>query len=145
MRHKVTLLGNCPRRPVLVILRLVLAGAMAAASASGLRGDEQGQNDIGRCCSEAGSILRRAPGQRTWELVPRDGALKNEEALLGAVDGCLDSANGGVRLLFRGDLDGSSPFPIVETAIMPHQDKDVDFAFTLDRGRVELRSEEHTS
>src|SRR5262249_39414632 len=45
---------------------------------------------------------------------------------------------GAVRLTFLSDLEGSSPFPVLESAVALHAA--ADFEFSLDRGRVELVS-----
>ena len=54
------------------------------------------------------------------------------------VGAALVSKNGGVRAAFRGDFNGNSPLPVLETAVILHEATDVDLDLTLDRGRIDL-------
>jgi hypothetical protein len=50
----------------------------------------------------------------------------------------LESANKAVTMTFLSDLDGTSPFPIIENAVILREDPKLDLDFVLDRGRVDL-------
>jgi uncharacterized protein (TIGR03000 family) len=93
---------------------------------------------VARCVTDGGLLVRREAPDKPWRLVEDKEDLYSGDLLVGGVGASLDSRNGGVRLSLQSDLDQSSPFPIVESAVILHASTDVDLDFTLDRGRVEL-------
>ncbi len=93
---------------------------------------------VGVCVTESASILRRAPGDKTWHTVAQKGAVNNGDLLVGLPGAQLDSQDGAVRLSLLADLDRSSPFPVLESAVVVRQTPGIDLEFTLDRGRVEI-------
>src|SRR5262249_40085495 len=93
----------------------------------------------GRSISGEVSFLRREAPDKPWQPLPAKAEVMTGDLLIGAEIGAsLDSANGAVRLGIRGDLDGNSPFSILETAISLNPATDVDLDVTLDRGRIDL-------
>jgi uncharacterized protein (TIGR03000 family) len=96
---------------------------------------------VAKCVTEGGLLVRREGPEKPWRLVEDKEELFSGDLLVGGVGAALDSRNGAVRLVFQSDLDNSSPFPIVETAVILHADTDVDLDITLDRGRVDLRNQ----
>jgi hypothetical protein len=93
---------------------------------------------VAKCVSAKASMLRREPGAKDWHVVAANEPLRIEDLLLGLPGAQLDSAKGGVRLTFQSDLDGLSPYAIVESAVVLHNNPNVDLEFVLDRGRVDL-------
>lgn len=113
------------------------AGKERPAAAKVEAGDERG--GAGKSVSPTATILRRkGPIGEPWQVVRQNDAVHAGELLLGLPGAVLDSANGAVRLSMRSDLSGVSPFPVVENAVVLHDDKGVDLSFTLDRGRVDV-------
>jgi len=88
--------------------------------------------------TETASLLRREGPGKPWQVVKADETLLTGDLLLGGASGGLDSANGAVRLVTVGDVDGRAPLPIHETAFVLHEAKDVDLDLTLERGRIRL-------
>jgi hypothetical protein len=93
---------------------------------------------VGTRVTEIGTLLRRAEGKQTWEVVSGKGSLVMGDLLLGLPGATLDSADGAVRVTLHSDFDGKSPFPAIESALQMQLNPKVDLDFTLDRGRVEL-------
>jgi hypothetical protein len=93
---------------------------------------------VAKCVSATATMLRREPGAKDWHVVAANESLAIEDLLLGLPGAQLDSAKGGVRLTFQSDLDGLSPYPIVESAVVLHNNPNVDLEFVLDRGRVDV-------
>lgn len=116
---------------------LLLSFALAVPA---VRAEEKAERkEVARSAGEAGVLLRRAPDSKEWQPVPEKGALQSGDLVLGIdVGAALVSNNGAVRLNFRGDFDRTSPFPILETAVIPNAATDVDLDVTFDRGRIDL-------
>ncbi len=83
-------------------------------------------------------LFRRPAADQSWQRVGASAPLKAGELLLGLPGAGLQSQNGGVELRFLTDLDGTSPYPIREAAVVLHNGPGADLDFTLDRGRVDL-------
>lgn len=90
------------------------------------------------CASPNGTMLRRPSGTKDWKLVKEKEGLPTGDLLVGGPGGMLDSANGAVHLTMLTDLSGTSPFPVIESALALRANPEVDLDFTLDRGRVDL-------
>jgi hypothetical protein len=88
--------------------------------------------------SAKGMILRRESPEKPWQLVDEGEVLNTGDLLLGLPGAVLESKNGAVHLVFRSDLSNTTPYPIVETALILEEVKDTDLAFKLDRGRVDF-------
>jgi uncharacterized protein (TIGR03000 family) len=95
---------------------------------------------VAKCVTEGGLLVRREGAEKPWHLVEDKEELFSGDLLVGGLGAALDSRNGGVRLSLQSDLDGSSPFPIIESAVILHEGANVDLDLTFDRGRVELRN-----
>jgi hypothetical protein len=83
-------------------------------------------------------MVRREASGKPWHAVNKDEALYSGDLLVGTMGASLDSSNGAVRLIFRTDLSGQSPYPVIEAAAVLHNTSNEDLDFTLDRGRVDL-------
>jgi hypothetical protein len=92
----------------------------------------------GRSLSEPGLLLGRPKAGEAWQVIPEKEALPAGALLIGLAGAQLDSENGAIRLSFLGNLDGLSPFPIIESAVTLQSSPQVDLDFALDLGRVEL-------
>jgi hypothetical protein len=116
-------------------------GLMLVVGQAGHAGDIKAEPDkrvpVATGTSEAATLIRRTAGEREWHLVDQLEMLKSSDLIVGLVGGVIDTQK-GVRIRFTGDLDGISPFPILESAVILHDSADKDLDFTLDRGRVEL-------
>jgi hypothetical protein len=93
---------------------------------------------VGKLVTPAGTLLRREAFGKPWHLVQPKDALPSEELLLGLPGASIENKAGTVRLTFLTDLDGQSPFPVKECAVVLHDTPAVDLDFTLDRGRADL-------
>jgi hypothetical protein len=88
--------------------------------------------------SETCTLLRREAKDQPWHIVKQNEKLRTGDLLVGGREAVLDSLNGAVRLEMLGDMNGQTPFPVIETAIVLHPAKDVDLDLTMDRGRLDL-------
>jgi uncharacterized protein (TIGR03000 family) len=94
---------------------------------------------VARNSSEAGALLRRSAEGKPWQPIGKNEGIPAEDLVVGIdVGAALVSKNGGVRMDFRGDFNGISPLPVLETAAILHEASDVDLDVTLDRGRIDL-------
>jgi hypothetical protein len=92
----------------------------------------------GRVQSADGTIVRRESPDKPWQVVKEFDTVYTGDLLITGSQGSVLSANGGARLSAIGSMTGVPEFPILETGVIFHEAKDVDFDFTLDRGRVDL-------
>jgi hypothetical protein len=91
---------------------------------------------VAKCVTADGLLVRREGPDKPWRVVDNKEELFSGDLLVGGLAASLDSRNGAVRLSMQSDLDGISPYPIIETAVILHESTDVDLYVTLDRGRV---------
>jgi hypothetical protein len=93
----------------------------------------------GKNASAKGLLVRReGPVGSPWIVVDEKQGLPAGNMLLGLPGTMIDSANGAVHVNMRSDLDSTSPFPVVENAIILNDNPKVDLDFVLDRGRVDV-------
>jgi hypothetical protein len=108
------------------IFALLLAGPAAAA------------DPVAKSESLAAAFLRQPAGAAGFEPVPANGPLSPGELLIGLPGAALKSANSAVVLTSRADPDGTSPLPILETAVVLNPPDKCDLDVTLERGRIDL-------
>jgi len=116
---------NSARKLVFGLLSLLALGASASAA----EGDSP---------PVKGTILRRAAPGKPWLVHDGKEPAPVGQLLLGLPMTHLTSKNGAVELTFLGDLLGLSPLPVLETAIVLKESKDVDLDLVLDRGRIDM-------
>ena len=126
-------------------LRKITGALVLAALGAGRGGaDEPAQRTaVAKCVTPTGSILRREAPDKPWQLVKEGETLYSGDLLLGMSGAALDGRDGAVRLTFVSDPTGSSPLPILETAVVLGNSKDVDFDFFLERGRVDFANQKN--
>ena len=111
--------------PVAVLCLLAVAPAQPPAAAA-------------KSESPAGSFLRRTAPASAFEPLPANATVAAGELLVALPGATLISANGSVGLTCRADFEGTSPLPVLETALALDQPAGVDLDVTLDRGRIDL-------
>jgi hypothetical protein len=94
----------------------------------------------GKCLTPTGTMIRREAPDKPWEIVKSKEDLHSGDLLVGLPGAMLASKNNAVRLAFLVDLEGKSPFPIKECAVVLHDNPAVDLDFTLDRGRADVQN-----
>src|SRR5262249_36510570 len=128
-------------------LRKLIGALTLAALCPGLDGgrgwadEPAARTAVAKCVTPTGSILRREAPDKSWQIVKEGETLYSGDLLLGMSGAALDSRNGAVRLSFVSDPTGSSPLPIIETAVVLKDSKDVDLDFLLERGRVDFANQ----
>src|SRR5262249_32011015 len=95
---------------------------------------------VAKCAAETGLLVRRESPDKPWHFVANKEELFSGDLLVGGASPVVNSRNGAVSLILQGDLDGPSPFPIIETAVVLHETTDADLDFTMERGRVVIRN-----
>lgn len=93
---------------------------------------------VGKSISPSGSLVRREAEGKDWQAVKQGEEIFSGDLLLGVPFGALDAKDGAVRLGLIGDLDGKSPYPVIESAAALHEPSACDLDFTLDRGRADV-------
>jgi hypothetical protein len=94
------------------------------------------REEAGKSLSPKGMLLSRQGPQAAWQVVGEKEALFTNDLLLGLPGASISNSAGTVQVQLLKDLD--SPYPVMEPAIILHQDKEFDLDFTLDRGLVVL-------
>lgn len=115
-----------------LLLPLVVQPVSAADTA---RPKPEPRVAVGKCISPTASLVRREAGGQAWKVVAQNEEVFSGDLLL-AVPLAMIELKKGVRLGLLADLDGRTPFPIIETAVVLHDNSATDLDFTLDRGRV---------
>jgi hypothetical protein len=118
-----------------------LALSLIALSLPAARAADDRRVAAGTLVTETASLLRREAPDKPWQVVKEKEEVRTGDLLLGGSGGAVVSRDGGVRLAVVGDLDASSPQPVIETAFVLHEAKGADLDVTVDRGRLELVNE----
>src|SRR5262245_32987246 len=108
-------------------------------SAAEVKKGSEDKTATAKNASAKGFLIRRhgEMGQ-PWTVVGENELLPAGDLILGLPGAMIDAANGSVHLNMRSDLDSTSPFPIVENAIVLRDSGKADLSFVLDRGRVDV-------
>src|SRR5579883_157326 len=93
---------------------------------------------VGTSSAPAAAIARREPDKAAFDLLPAGAELYAGDLLIPLPGVGVRNKAGTVELTSRADLEGKSPFPILETGIILNAGPDADLDFTLDRGRVDV-------
>lgn len=93
---------------------------------------------VAKCLTASGTILQRDSKTLKWQPVKEGAELFSGDLLVGLPGATMVSKDGAVKLVLQADLEGISPFPTMESAVILHAPDKVDFDYTLDRGRVEV-------
>jgi hypothetical protein len=91
-----------------------------------------------RATSPAGSLSARRSEADGFNVLTENADLSTGGLLLLLPGATLESKNKAVGLKSLADYDGTSPLPILETALTLNEPKDADLDLTLDRGRIDL-------
>lgn len=113
--------------------------ALAVLALAEAAGQEKARVAVGQVASRDGTILERQAGGTTWKVLHHKDPVYSGDLLVGLPGAAVDSKDGAVRLTFLSDLDNTSPFPVLESAVLLREPgKDFDFSFVLDRGRIDI-------
>ncbi len=100
---------------------------------------ESKKTPVARCLSKDGSLLVLEQGSSTWKSAKHEEELFAGDLILSGAGTVIENIDKSVRLTFRGDIAGSSPLPIRETAIRLLPKKEgFEFSVDFERGRIEL-------
>ncbi|MCI0704746.1 MAG: hypothetical protein L0241_27125 [Planctomycetia bacterium] len=94
---------------------------------------------VAKTTSPAAAFAARSPTATKFEVLPANAELHTSDVILALPGATLESKTGAVAVTSLADYDKRSPLPILETAlILNPPEKDIDLAFQLDRGRVDI-------
>jgi hypothetical protein len=119
-------------------LGTVLSVCSLVLLASGPVRAAEGRTAVGKNASPAGAVVAREAGGKGWQALAPDAPVHSGDLLVGLPGAVLVGPKGAVRLRMVSDLGRVSPFPVVENAVVLHDNPSADLAFTLDRGRVDV-------
>jgi hypothetical protein len=103
---------------------------------------EPARTAVAKSTSLAGSLAARAAEDKPFEVLPAGAELSTGDLLVALPGAALESKDGAVAVKSLADYDNRSPLPILETAlVLAPAEKGEDFAFTLDRGRVDVTNQ----
>jgi hypothetical protein len=131
---------SCQTAPVVVLAGSWLAGLwLALVRADEPAADADKGAPAAKSASATGSMVRRTGPDKPWQPVAKDEDLHAGEMIVGQAGAVIASSNGAVRFTLQTDLEGKSPYPIIETGVRLGQpSKGMDLDLTLDRGRIDL-------
>jgi hypothetical protein len=132
--------GGCRLAWTACVTNLGLVAVLAAVT----WGADEPRLPIGKCVTPLGSLLQRQPSAKTWQALKPQESVHSGDLLVALPGAALDSKNGSVRLALLADLAQVSPYPVLESAVVVHDNPRVDLDFTLDRGRVDVTNRKTT-
>jgi hypothetical protein len=121
----------------LATVLMMLTGPWAKADDKG-SGSEEKRVALAKLAESGGVLLARESG-KTWKVVGNSDSIYSKDTLLAlpADRATLVTSNKAVTISLWGNLPLST-VPVVESAIVLHQNPDVDLELTFERGRVVL-------
>jgi hypothetical protein len=114
-----------------------VALAVLLASPARVRSADEGAA-VGKCADDKPMLARRVSADKSWRFVKDKDAIHDGDLLVGGGGPTISSANNAVALALTGDMSMTSPFPVIETAVVLHPPGDSDLNFSLERGAVIL-------
>lgn len=94
---------------------------------------------VAKATSAAGTFAAKPADGSAFRVLGANAELHAGELLVALPGASLAAKDGSVALTSFADYEGRSPLPILETAVtLNPAEKGADFAFTLDRGRVDI-------
>jgi hypothetical protein len=125
-------LSSC-RFPALFLLIALCAPALADSSS----GSEEKRVAVAKATDSPGILLSREAG-KPWKLVGPGDSIYTRDMLLvlPGARGSFVTNNKAATVELWGNLPQVSDFPVLESAVILHENADFDLDFTLDRGRV---------
>jgi hypothetical protein len=114
---------------------LVIAAAIPSLLDAADDNKPEPRTPVGKHVTATGMLLQREPG-KAWQAVKESGNVFSGDMLVGLPGATLLYRDSEVRLELLSDLEGTSPFPVLEAAVVLHAPAKADFDFTLGRGRV---------
>lgn len=100
---------------------------------------EQQKTPLARSLSKDGSLLVMPKGSSSWKTAKHEEEFYEGDMIISGAGTSIENIEKTVKLTFRGDIAGTSPLPIRETAIILLPKKEgVDFSVDFERGRIEL-------
>jgi hypothetical protein len=132
------------RRNVFALAALlgVVISLRGVAAASPPEGLVQQKVVVGRT-GLAGLLFHREGANNAWHLLGPAADVYSEDLIVALPAGVINSKSKNVRLTLLSDLARTSPYPVLESAVVLHE-TDVDLDFTLERGRVDVTNTQKT-
>ncbi len=130
----------CPRA---VALALNLGLLATLGDSIWVRADEpkaqtqERRTVVGRA-ARLSALLRREGPEKTWRLIKPTDPIYSDEMVVAIPHGAINSVTENIRLRLLSDLARLSPYPVLESAVVVHENPELDLDFTLDRGRVDV-------
>jgi hypothetical protein len=93
---------------------------------------------VAKSTSPAATFAARPSNGIQFRTLPANADLYSGDMLVSLPGGALASRNGAVAVKSLADYDSRSQLPILETAVVLHDSKDLDLDLSLDRGRVDI-------
>jgi hypothetical protein len=113
----------------------VLTAAIAPAVAGGR---DDARVVVAKSTSPAATFAARPANVTQFRMLPANADLYSGDLLVSLPGGTLVSRNGAAAVRSLADYDARSPSPILETAVVLRDSKDLDLDLTLDRGRIDI-------
>ncbi len=107
----------------------------------GLRGQDQPKqppSPVATCVEVEGALLKEGAKPGTWTTVKSGVAIPADTLLVALPKAKLLSQNKKIQLELLVDVRERGPFPILEAAVILHENNNTDLNFTLDRGVIGL-------
>jgi hypothetical protein len=133
-------LNPAPRvfRPVLIVALALAAGTGLARAADDKKPAEEPRVPVAECLTVTGSMIARPKPDQPWQVIKEKGTLHTGDLIIGLHGARLETKKGGIRLGMLSDPDHTAPFPVLESAIILHDNPEADLDVTLDRGRIDV-------
>jgi hypothetical protein len=124
-------------RPCLTAL-LCLMVTLATGHCSAAQPAKQKGGGQATVQSAPGALLRRGDDGKSWQPIKAKDSVANEVVVVALPEAEIVSANKAVELKMLADVGHRLRLPVLESAVIIHDNAAVDLDFTLDRGIVTL-------
>jgi hypothetical protein len=125
-------------RVAVLALTLAVWPPVRAVAAAEKPDTGERRTTVAVCDTEAGTLLQREGSGKAWKVLKPKQDVYSRDLIVALPGAALDTKNGAIHLSLLSDLAGQSPYPVLESAVVLHDNPKVDLDFTLNRGRVDV-------
>lgn len=122
---------------MLRVVRVVAVAAACAAVVSPVVAAEP-RTAVGKHVTADGMLLVQPGADKPWQALHEGDEVFSDDNIVALPGAAIASKNGAVRLSLLTDLNEASPYPVMESGVILHNNSKVDLDFTLTRGRVDV-------
>src|SRR5262245_57624783 len=120
MSNRSSSLVRCRRVAVALAAVALLAWGGRVLADPPAKADAPKRTEVGKVLGPAGIVWQREKPDADWKPLGEGNAPFSEDLTLGSPGAAIEGRGGATRLDFLTDLSGTAPLPVIEAAVVLH-------------------------